>query len=104
MVTICYNIFVTKCHVYSPLPFSNAGRVQNCPVRKCAPAILSDYSLYSGLSAYDLALFVEKRELFKIDKVVSILGVALGKDRHTSADDPSRGFHTMLKSAQRFSR
>ena len=46
MVTICYNIFVTNCHVCSPLPSSCAGRVQNCPVRKCAPAIFAEYSLY----------------------------------------------------------
>ena len=43
---------------------------------------------------------MEHRQLLKVDDVVAVLGVALGKDGHTACDDAARLFHELLDSGK----
>ena len=58
---------------------------------------------YKEVVAVDgLSLCIEEGELFKVDEVFAFGGVALGKDRHTSADIAACGSYELFDSEKAF--
>ena len=51
---------------------------------------------FIGISVYGIALFVKEGELFEIDEVIALGGVAFGEDRHTSADVAACGIYKLF--------
>ena len=56
------------------------------------------------VSADYFSVLVEQGELFKIDYVLSVAGVALGEDRHSAANDTARSLNQLFNSKKGLAR